>query len=141
MPLSRPGRRDSARPPTAPRPRPASVRQVPRTRSCTLAASAPTASFAVFQAAIATWRIRFPSQSIVAAALVWYGPIKAVSSTARHISRMDVSPQGNLLCRGRSVALAAKVPPVLRPNNGQRSEEHTSELQSPYDLVCRLLLE
>src|SRR5438094_4625648 len=25
--------------------------------------------------------------------------------------------------------------------NGCRSEEHTSELQSPYDLVCRLLLE
>src|SRR5438094_6233531 len=25
--------------------------------------------------------------------------------------------------------------------NNQRSEEHTSELQSPYDLVCRLLLE
>src|SRR5438094_5440219 len=24
---------------------------------------------------------------------------------------------------------------------GLRSEEHTSELQSPYDLVCRLLLE
>src|SRR5207248_11165429 len=24
---------------------------------------------------------------------------------------------------------------------GDRSEEHTSELQSPYDLVCRLLLE
>src|SRR5207248_7794033 len=24
---------------------------------------------------------------------------------------------------------------------GPRSEEHTSELQSPYDLVCRLLLE
>src|SRR5207248_11169924 len=28
------------------------------------------------------------------------------------------------------------VPPARR-----RSEEHTSELQSPYDLVCRLLLE
>src|SRR6266516_6551001 len=27
--------------------------------------------------------------------------------------------------------------PTARP----RSEEHTSELQSPYDLVCRLLLE
>src|SRR5207248_9632247 len=29
------------------------------------------------------------------------------------------------------------------PANGlaERSEEHTSELQSPYDLVCRLLLE
>src|SRR5438094_4849193 len=25
--------------------------------------------------------------------------------------------------------------------NTARSEEHTSELQSPYDLVCRLLLE
>src|SRR5438094_1595578 len=27
------------------------------------------------------------------------------------------------------------------PAGGERSEEHTSELQSPYDLVCRLLLE
>src|SRR5437867_649517 len=26
-------------------------------------------------------------------------------------------------------------------NEPKRSEEHTSELQSPYDLVCRLLLE
>src|SRR5207248_3650915 len=26
-------------------------------------------------------------------------------------------------------------------NRAPRSEEHTSELQSPYDLVCRLLLE
>src|SRR5207248_10295434 len=28
-----------------------------------------------------------------------------------------------------------------RAGAGRRSEEHTSELQSPYDLVCRLLLE
>src|SRR5437867_9939602 len=27
------------------------------------------------------------------------------------------------------------------PPAAERSEEHTSELQSPYDLVCRLLLE
>src|SRR5437773_7462767 len=27
------------------------------------------------------------------------------------------------------------------PNKGVRSEEHTSELQSHHDLVCRLLLE
>src|SRR5437867_8422348 len=27
------------------------------------------------------------------------------------------------------------------PTRPRRSEEHTSELQSPYDLVCRLLLE
>src|SRR2546426_7172957 len=31
------------------------------------------------------------------------------------------------------------VPPPCRP--GWRSEEHTSELQSPCNLVCRLLLE
>src|SRR5215210_9515254 len=31
--------------------------------------------------------------------------------------------------------------PVGQPVHGQRSEEHTSELQSPMYLVCRLLLE
>src|SRR5437867_7403556 len=30
---------------------------------------------------------------------------------------------------------------VIDPDEVKRSEEHTSELQSPYDLVCRLLLE
>src|SRR5437867_10602316 len=34
----------------------------------------------------------------------------------------------------RTVLLRTPAPPP-------RSEEHTSELQSPYDLVCRLLLE
>src|SRR5437867_6701604 len=33
------------------------------------------------------------------------------------------------------------VPGDQRIAQDQRSEEHTSELQSPYDLVCRLLLE
>src|SRR5207248_7926762 len=31
--------------------------------------------------------------------------------------------------------------PARRRRRAGRSEEHTSELQSPYDLVCRLLLE
>src|SRR5437867_7127763 len=30
---------------------------------------------------------------------------------------------------------------ATRTQSVRRSEEHTSELQSPYDLVCRLLLE
>src|SRR5437867_9926431 len=37
-----------------------------------------------------------------------------------------------------------KCPPMAETDTGKptpRSEEHTSELQSPYDLVCRLLLE
>src|SRR5437867_8109438 len=33
------------------------------------------------------------------------------------------------------------LPSASLPKNSGRSEEHTSELQSPYDLVCRLLLE
>src|SRR5207248_11378813 len=37
-------------------------------------------------------------------------------------------------------ACAASVA-VLASLHDARSEEHTSELQSPYDLVCRLLLE
>src|SRR5207248_10695666 len=36
--------------------------------------------------------------------------------------------------------IAAIAPRALATRRG-RSEEHTSELQSPYDLVCRLLLE
>src|SRR5207248_10889493 len=40
-----------------------------------------------------------------------------------------------VLCRGDG---CVDHPPT---QNYDRSEEHTSELQSPYDLVCRLLLE
>src|SRR5437867_10620738 len=32
-------------------------------------------------------------------------------------------------------------PRGVRARGAVRSEEHTSELQSPYDIVCRLLLE
>src|SRR5207248_6797634 len=38
------------------------------------------------------------------------------------------------------VALASTIK-LVKSRREQRSEEHTSELQSPYDLVCRLLLE
>src|SRR2546422_3692090 len=36
---------------------------------------------------------------------------------------------------------ASLSPCTIRPEDGQRSEEHTSELQSRLHLVCRLLLE
>src|SRR5438094_1488591 len=36
---------------------------------------------------------------------------------------------------------SASAPDVVRGRGAPRLEEHTSELQSPYDLVCRLLLE
>src|SRR2546426_11580074 len=53
--------------------------------------------------------------------------------------------------RGAHAPLAAHADPEQRPQHherrvvrgepGERSEEHTSELQSPCNLVCRLLLE
>src|SRR5207248_7933445 len=41
----------------------------------------------------------------------------------------------------RPVAIVGEEPHDRLVNRCFRSEEHTSELQSPYDLVCRLLLE
>src|SRR5947207_12551497 len=43
--------------------------------------------------------------------------------------------------RARRVARAVGGRPAGRPPTARRSEEHTSELQSHSDLVCRLLLE
>src|SRR5437867_11075118 len=42
--------------------------------------------------------------------------------------------------RARDVAVETHGHRITHASH-QRSEEHTSELQSPYDLVCRLLLE
>src|SRR5207248_11758995 len=42
--------------------------------------------------------------------------------------------------RGRDIRRRESDRVAARPAQ-RRSEEHTSELQSPYDLVCRLLLE
>src|SRR5712692_12124648 len=42
--------------------------------------------------------------------------------------------------RSKPCAIFATVPP-MRPSPTRRSEEHTSELQSQFHLVCRLLLE
>src|SRR2546430_8766155 len=41
----------------------------------------------------------------------------------------------------RAIALAERLPEVRRKPLRERSEEHTSELQSQSNLVCRLLLE
>src|SRR5437867_5223169 len=41
----------------------------------------------------------------------------------------------------RNDELLRRVYADRRYHPSERSEEHTSELQSPYDLVCRLLLE
>src|SRR5207249_10537837 len=49
---------------------------------------------------------------------------------------LDVNLKGGFFC-----AQAAARVMVAGGRRGSRSEEHTSELQSRFDLVCRLLLE
>src|SRR5256885_12906860 len=41
----------------------------------------------------------------------------------------------------RRLVAGGQPPAVVHPHRHARSEEHTSELQSPCNLVCRLLLE
>src|SRR5437867_8970718 len=67
------------------------------------------------------------------------------ASTASQMSptASSPSPSSTPSRKGASGSgLKAHGPPAItRGCWGPRSEEHTSELQSPYDLVCRLLLE
>src|SRR4051794_41739208 len=44
-------------------------------------------------------------------------------------------------CSRRPDRVRQLLPPCRPPQGRHRSEEHTSELQSPVHLVCRLLLE
>src|SRR5207248_185913 len=55
-----------------------------------------------------------------------------------HVADRDRDPPLLLL---RRVVDLVESQRLRLPQRRQRSEEHTSELQSPYDLVCRLLLE
>src|SRR5437867_10103144 len=71
-------------------------------------------------------RLYFPRADPFVGALEAFG-VYAVGFFARPIGAAIFGHYGDRL--GRKAALIA------------RSEEHTSELQSPYDLVCRLLLE
>src|SRR5699024_714337 len=58
-------------------------------------------------------------------------PLDAVQARARTVGRPDRDP-GAVATDGGLL--------VLLSNLQERSEEHTSELQSRFDLVCRLLL-
>src|SRR5438067_3005774 len=57
-------------------------------------------------------------------------------------SAHPLRPTPSRLAGGRVRGQAGGEVPARRPDReGVRSEEHTSELQSRFDLVCRLLLE
>src|SRR2546426_8772839 len=72
----------------------------------------------------------------------WYRVLRVTASDAvLDVNKRVVNvPRAALQMTGRAPGVWAIVP---RPGNARqlRSEEHTSELQSPCNLVCRLLLE
>src|SRR5437773_8468949 len=69
-------------------------------------------------------------------------PISVISIQIRTLHILDQTTfmlnliSGPLICLGLAVLLR-----LFYTKRGKRSEEHTSELQSHHDLVCRLLLE
>src|SRR5437867_10411123 len=62
-------------------------------------------------------------------------------SLATRVSRTATATASTPSFSASAPTAVATAPGVSAVANPQRSEEHTSELQSPYDLVCRLLLE
>src|SRR5207248_3606479 len=66
-------------------------------------------------------------------------PVRAAISRQRLSRASSVTLRQ---CNGYCATLSfSQAEFLLRGDSDVRSEEHTSELQSPYDLVCRLLLE
>src|SRR5258708_27652670 len=64
-------------------------------------------------------------------------PYTTLFRSAHHMGHHGGAALGILVSGGKDVAR----PRAARVRAGSRSEEHTSELQSPDHLVCRLLLE
>src|SRR5207248_11560711 len=72
--------------------------------------------------------------------LASHHPTRPESGSERRLPRPS-SPNAATSSRSCSPAPLPLWVPGASSSSPSRSEEHTSELQSPYDLVCRLLLE
>src|SRR5437867_12059881 len=64
--------------------------------------------------------------------------LKLASSRASSLGSKSTRPRRS---RAQALLTASRMRSAVLGTPATRSEEHTSELQSPYDLVCRLLLE
>src|SRR5207249_11909053 len=67
-------------------------------------------------------------------------PTAPAASAHFAVLRRGVEERRAVRCRYYAIGRDAEEERVIEPY-GLRSEEHTSELQSRFDLVCRLLLE
>src|SRR5207248_9589880 len=77
-----------------------------------------------------------PAAPVRPVRLVPRGPVR-LPALRPDVADCAVPPTGTA---GRD-ADGRRAPVAVSASARRRSEEHTSELQSPYDLVCRLLLE
>src|SRR2546426_1678193 len=68
-------------------------------------------------------------------------PFVALAHAAAVTTRIRLGTGICLIIERDTITTAKEVASVDFVSNGRRSEEHTSELQSPCNLVCRLLLE
>src|SRR5436189_792056 len=69
-------------------------------------------------------------------------PLRPMRSESAPAKRLEAALTAPKLMMKESTAVVETRPNVRCPKSGtMRSEEHTSELQSPMYLVCRLLLE
>src|SRR5438876_10929655 len=86
-----------------------------------------------------------PSLTATATSALFFFFTAAATTEIYTLSLHDALPISHLFrSRERGPGRESGEPPgenLLRPGQQLRSEEHTSELQSPVHLVCRLLLE
>src|SRR5258708_24496294 len=82
----------------------------------------------------------FPYTTLFRSSLaIWRSTISVRSSVDSGSNKMTSSSR--LRNSGLNVDLTIDITASFLASSGRRSEEHTSELQSPDHLVCRLLLE
>src|SRR5207248_3935543 len=85
------------------------------------------------QARIASWRASVPLPTPIECLV----PMYEANSWS---NALTFGPMVSCMLSSTS-SIAARTSSRIVTCSKARSEEHTSELQSPYDLVCRLLLE
>src|SRR6266516_5990355 len=84
---------------------------------------------------------RFRINTITPCYLYRFVPIFFFFLMIRRPPRSTLFPYTTLFRSPLPTSARPRTPNPCRRRSDRRSEEHTSELQSPYDLVCRLLLE
>src|SRR5437762_2727360 len=114
--------------------------------SAAIASSIVNIGFCSLTVIFTAFLARLRASRLSAATITIGSPIYVTSSSARNASSCTTAPYRLSLGTSRRVKTVTTPAIRLAPSTSTdwiipRSEEHTSELQSPMYLVCRLLLE